>query len=249
MADEVTKVGDTTSEALLEKERGISAESQAWWENYWKTQETANEERKKEEERRLERQRLGKNLAELGSLISEAIRASGGAPVMPRDIQRGYDELDKRHQQVYDTYFARQEMLRQQQAARQAQEFKDRLDAVRLDRQYQHALDVEAAKEQTWLSRINREAEVKAEQQAKADALKKEIEEIRQQGLNQRAADKNSSEEKIAQTRADATVQSAQTRAQTTQPSGKKSGGGKKPKSDGQTKEEPKKKTNEELFK
>lgn len=64
-----------------------------------------------------EGRRIGTTLGALGRSIGELIQSTNNAPVLPNDIQKQYDALSADQQRIYDTYFARQDMLRKEKQA------------------------------------------------------------------------------------------------------------------------------------
>lgn len=73
------------------------------------------------EEKRVLRQQAALNLSGIGGLIGDAIKASGGAVVNPRDLESHYARLDNRQKQLYDTYRARMDAIRQGKLSRDLQ--------------------------------------------------------------------------------------------------------------------------------
>lgn len=63
--------------------------------------------------------RLGADLGNFLRSITDHIQSASGAPVLPSNVQEQYDKLDTEHKAVYDTYWAKQDAIRQQQMASQ----------------------------------------------------------------------------------------------------------------------------------
>ncbi|MBR1525074.1 MAG: hypothetical protein IJ640_00240 [Prevotella sp.] len=96
-----------------------------------------DEERQERErqEKIVQRKQLAQAIGDLGqSLFNDVIKASGGAIVTPRDVQQRYDKLDDKNKQIYDTYRARVDLIRERQRQerqlreKRAQQAKDKAD-------------------------------------------------------------------------------------------------------------------------
>lgn len=66
----------------------------------------------KNQQRLIERKRNLQGLSELGAMIGDIIKASGGAVVTPRDLSAKYDQLSKQEQANYNAYLARMEKIK-----------------------------------------------------------------------------------------------------------------------------------------
>ena len=117
-------------------------------------------------------------MSELGALIGDIIKASGGAVVTPRDLQSKYDQLSKQEQANYDAYLARMEKIKadaeaeRKRQAERAQAIADR-DETRAynERLYQQKLEDEkkiAEKNQQYQLEL-----IKARSDAKLKQLEK----------------------------------------------------------------------------
>ena len=77
-----------------------------------KRQEENYAREKREDEAKINRQRLGHDIASLAASIGDMTRASEGAPVSPRDWQRIYDSLNAQEKANIDNYRIRMQKLR-----------------------------------------------------------------------------------------------------------------------------------------
>lgn len=80
------------------------------------------------EEKRINRQLAARSLSDLGGVFTDMIKASEGALVSPRQVEQHYQRLDDRQKQLYDTYRARMDAIRQGKLNRDAQRAKDEGD-------------------------------------------------------------------------------------------------------------------------
>lgn len=92
-------------------------EAQGWWNSYLAKQ---LEQEKERELKRLEGKRFGKSLGDLANVIGDMIQASNGAVVLPRDVQKKYDNLSAQQKQIIDNYWAKMDGLRREQEAKDA---------------------------------------------------------------------------------------------------------------------------------
>ena len=102
-----------------------------------------------EQERRLNRQRIAQSMGDLGNILIDTIKASGGALVTPRDVTARYNQMDERAQQIYNNYRARMDLknkymserAQQMRAADEAEKTRQhQLEMKQMD--YDKAMDV-----------------------------------------------------------------------------------------------------------
>ena len=194
----VNQFGDTNGDVKMTPElkaelerRGITDENDQWdmidllnqkpptFEELMAQREHARAELDyKNQQRLIERRRNLQGLSELGALIGDIIKASGGAVVTPRDLQSKYDQLSKQEQANYDAYLARMEKIKadaeaeRKRQAERAQAIADR-DETRAynERLYQQKLEDEkkiAEKNQQYQLEL-----IKARSDAKLKQLEK----------------------------------------------------------------------------
>lgn len=103
--------------------------SDEWMSGYWAKK--AEEDRLREE-KNTRAQRLGTILSDLGASIGDIIQASGGAAVLPRDVQKNYDALNEREKDIYNTYWARMDAIRKEQESKDEKDRERALDAAKM---------------------------------------------------------------------------------------------------------------------
>jgi len=117
-----------------------------------------------EQERRLRRQQFAQSMGDLGNVLIDTIKMSGGALVTPRDVSARYQQMDAQSQKIYDTYRARMDLLRKYQ-----------LDKAAAERARQQALADKAA-DRAWNEQMQEKKQAfEAEQNKKALEAKKEM--------------------------------------------------------------------------
>lgn len=181
----VSQFGDTNGDVKMTPElkaemvkRGITDENDQWdmidllnqkpptFEELMAQREQARAELDyKNQQRLIERKRNLQGLSELGAMIGDIIKASGGAVVTPRDLSAKYDQLSKQEQANYDAYLARMEKIKadaeaeRKRQAERAQALADR-DETRAynEKLYQQKLkddaEIAAQKQQNQLDLI-----------------------------------------------------------------------------------------------
>ena len=113
-----------------------------------------------EQERRLNRQRIAQSMGDLGNILIDTIKASGGALVTPRDVTARYNQMDERSQQIYNNYRARMDLKnkylaeRAQQMRAREQQLADKAD----DRAWQEKMTGQNQAWQAEQARLGREA-------------------------------------------------------------------------------------------
>lgn len=64
------------------------------------------------DEQRLQRQMAARSLSDMGGVITDMIKASQGARVDPRQVEKHYQQLDDNARKVYDAYRTRMDLAR-----------------------------------------------------------------------------------------------------------------------------------------
>lgn len=118
------------------------------------TQMLANDERQEREkqEQKIQRQQAAQTIADTWSIFGDMIKASEGAVVSPRDVQKRYAELDDNAKKVYDNYRARLDVLRKGIADR-AKGDRDNALAIHLQNQKAAADEARWKAELEWKTR------------------------------------------------------------------------------------------------
>lgn len=126
----------------------------------------------------LERQRkqqVAQAMGDLGHVLIDTIKASGGALVTPRDVTARYQAMDAQNQKIYDNYRARMDVISAQQLAlnkeRRAAEDAERQRQAQAniwDKRIQAQKDIAGENNETKeaIARIRAEGQIKAAQTA-----------------------------------------------------------------------------------
>lgn len=123
------------------------------------TKMLADDERREREkqEKKIQRQQIAQGLVDTWGIFGDVVKASEGALVTPRDIQKKYNDMDEKSQKIYDNYRARLDVLRQQIAAR-AKGDRDMALQARMKANDQAAADARAKQQHEWdmeMARLN----------------------------------------------------------------------------------------------